>query len=104
MGFGIKRKLRKQLFGVKKAVHRTSKFGSKAIDIGALLFPEALPELGAAKVVLDEVASLTKGKGKKNKSVTATSFVDNVDTDRINARNEKNNIDILAKNNNVSGF
>ena len=103
MGFGIKRKLRKQLFGVKKAVHRTSKFGSKAIDIGALLFPEALPELGAAKVVLDEVASLTKSKGKKTKTKPA-SFVDNVDTDRINRLNEKNNINILEKNNNVSGF
>mgnify|MGYP003656649469 CR=1 FL=1 len=104
MTFGIKRKIRKQLFGVKKGVHRASKFGSKSLDIGALLFPEALPEIGLAKLALDEVATLTKGKGKKNKPVTATSFVDNVDTDRINARNEKNNIDILAKNNNVSGF
>ena len=104
MGFGIKRKIRKQLFGVKKAVHRTSKFGSKAIDIGALLFPEALPELGAAKVALDEVASLTKSKGKKKGKSMPASFVDNVDTDRINRLNEKNNINILEKNNNVSGF
>jgi len=103
MGFGIKRKIRKQLFGVKKGVHRASKFGSKSLDVGAVLFPEALPEIGLAKLALDEVATLTKGKGKKNKSMPS-SFVDNVDTDRINARNEKNNIDILEKNNNVSGF
>ena len=62
MGFGIKKKIRNQLIGVKRGVHRASKFGSKAISVGEVIFPEVAAELELTKQVLNKVATLTKEK------------------------------------------
>ena len=106
MGFGIKKKIRNQLFGVKSGVHRVSKFGSKAAMVGEVLFPEVAAELALTKVVLDKVSSLTKNKKVsagsvgKNHSAAAKSFV-NKDTYLKDTNNRKT---FGEKNSNVAGF
>lgn len=60
MTFGIKRKQKQRLIGVKNFVHDASTIGSKSLAVGAVLFPEFAPELVVAAAGLKKVSKLTK--------------------------------------------
>ena len=105
MGFGIKKKIRNNIFGVKRGVHRASKFGSKAITVGEVIFPEVAAELELTKMVLNKVTSLTKEKKVKSAAHKVSSggvrknFDHNTDLKDINTKKSFGD-----KNTNIDGF
>ena len=103
MGFGSKKKIRQQLIGVKRGIHRASKFGSKTLTVGEVLFPEVAAELELTKLVLNKVSSLTKDKrGKSKMKVSNDEFSHKtVNHDLKDVTSKKSFGD---KNTNVNGF